>query len=518
MVLEMMTYFCYLQEDVIEAETKTNSALDDISSGLQTDNVSNQITDSKIKSDIDVIDKQGKQSVDMEPKEESYHVPDSILSTLQNTPVSEPEDDASTAPTDCITVLSPDPPLKVECELETVNDSANDMSHLTGEPTNDCQDSQDKPVVPVILEPKIAGSDSPYKTLGECELETDDDPTNDLTRETKNNQFDEPVSDCQDIPVVDALKPRSVDSDLLGQTLAACELETDSDPTSDPSREMENDQLDDHVSYSQDIPVVDVLKPRSVDSDSPGQTSAECEIETDSDPTNDPSREMDNDQLDEYASDSQDIPVVDDILEQRCAGSDSPEKKFGEIELKIENDPTNDLSQETKNNQIGEPVSDCQDLPVGDVLFEPRGAVGEPVKCVNSFVCVKDPLSDIGEQPTSDTFSNLLSEPANKQTDLFSDQPEDLFSEMLNDKVEQKSSVFSASLTDTCLETKNTIIAGPLSDDIVKPPSDIFSEDRVVEATSPTANSNSSSESLKRDDDEQDIFAGKSLFNVVHTV
>lgn len=400
---------------MIEAETKTNSAPDDISSGLRTD--SNPITDSIIKSDIDVIDKQGEQSIDMEPKEKSYQAPHSILLTPENT-VSEPEDDCNSPPidqsdsamhtlsaNDCITVLSSDPPVKalVECELKTVSDSANDMSHLTGEEINDCQDHQDKSVVDVILEPKNDNSDFPYKTLGECELETDDDPTND------------------------------------------------------------------------------------------------------------PSREMDNDQLDEYVGDSQDTPVVDVILEQGSIGSDSPDEKLGEFELKIDNILTNDLSPVIENNQIGEPVSDCQDLPVGDVLFEPRDAVGELLKSVNSLVCVKDPLSDIKEQPTCDNFSKL-SEPAKKQADLFSDQPDDLFSEMLNDKVEQQSSVFSASLTDACLEAKNTLIAGPLSDD---PPSDIFSKDCVAEVTSPTSNSDTFSESLKRDDDEQDIFTGNILSNIL---
>ncbi|XP_041964686.1 sorting nexin-1a isoform X3 [Alosa sapidissima] len=425
-------------EDVIGAEA--NNAPDDIFSELPTDNVINPLTDSIIKLDMDAIDKQGEQPVDIEPKEEPIKASDSILWTPQST-VSKPEDNVRT--------------------------------------------------------PLIVQTDSPGKILDECELETDSSTTYDLSRETEN-PIGEPVSDSQNIPVVDVLLEQgSANSDCPGKILNECELETDNGPTNDLSQETETKPTGEPVSDSQDIPVVDVLLEQgSAESDCPGKILDECELETDNGPTNDLSQETETKPTGEPVFDGQDIPVVDVLREQGSAESDCPGKILDECELETDNGPTNDLFQETETNPTSEPVSDGQDIPVVEVLLEQGSAVGE-----NSAVCVKEPLSDIREEPPCDNFSELLSEPASKQQrDLFGDPSDDLFSELLNGTDELQSS----DSTDICREAKNTLITGPLSDDLDNPPSDVLSEDCVMKVTSP--NSDSSSDSRTRDE-EQDIFA-----------
>ncbi|XP_041964685.1 sorting nexin-1a isoform X2 [Alosa sapidissima] len=442
-------------EDVIGAEA--NNAPDDIFSELPTDNVINPLTDSIIKLDMDAIDKQGEQPVDIEPKEEPIKASDSILWTPQST-VSKPEDNVRT-------------PLIVQSESV--------MHMLSADLINEFS------------------SDSPGKILDECELETDSSTTYDLSRETEN-PIGEPVSDSQNIPVVDVLLEQgSANSDCPGKILNECELETDNGPTNDLSQETETKPTGEPVSDSQDIPVVDVLLEQgSAESDCPGKILDECELETDNGPTNDLSQETETKPTGEPVFDGQDIPVVDVLREQGSAESDCPGKILDECELETDNGPTNDLFQETETNPTSEPVSDGQDIPVVEVLLEQGSAVGE-----NSAVCVKEPLSDIREEPPCDNFSELLSEPASKQQrDLFGDPSDDLFSELLNGTDELQSS----DSTDICREAKNTLITGPLSDDLDNPPSDVLSEDCVMKVTSP--NSDSSSDSRTRDE-EQDIFA-----------
>ncbi|XP_076158888.1 sorting nexin-1a isoform X2 [Alosa pseudoharengus] len=480
-------------EDVIGAEA--NNAPDDIFSELPTDNVINPLTDSIIKLDMDAIDKQGEQPVDIEPKEEPNKAPDSILWTPQST-VSKPEDNVRTP-----LIVETDSPGKIldECELETDNSTTYDLSRETENPIGEpVSDSQNIPVVDVLLEQGSANSDCPGKILNECELETDNGPTNDLSQETETKPTGEPVSDSQDIPVVDVLLEQgSAESDCPGKILDECELETDNGPTNDLSQETETKPTGEPVIDGQDIPVVDVLREQGrAESDCPGKILDECELETDNGPTNDLFQETETNPTGEPVSDSQDIPVVDVLREQGSAESDCPGKILDECELETDIGPTNDLSQETETNPTSEPVSDSQDIPVVEVLLEQGSAVGE-----NSAVCVKEPLSDIIEEPPCDNFSELLSEPASKQQrDLFGDSSDDLFSELLNGKDELQSS----DSTDICREAKNTLITGPLSDDLDNPPSDVLSEDCVMKVTSP--NSDSSSDSRTRDE-EQDIFA-----------
>ncbi|XP_062402899.1 sorting nexin-1a isoform X2 [Sardina pilchardus] len=441
-------------------------------------------------------------------------------------PVSESQDipavdvllDQASANSDC--------PGKIldECELETDNGPTNDLfqeteAKPTGEPVSE---SQDIPAVDVLLEEGNSESDCPGKILDECELETDNGPTNDLSQETEAKPTGEPVSESQDIPAVDVLlEEGNSESDCPGKILDECELETDNGPTNDLSQETEAKPTGEPVSESQDIPAVDVLLDQaSANSDCPGKILDECELKIDSSPTNDLSQETETKPTGEPVSESQDIPAVDVLLDQASANSDCPGKILDECELETDNGPTNDLFQETEAKPTGEPVSESQDIPVVDVLLEEGNSESdcpgkildecEPMVDVlldqgsavgeNSAVCLNEPLTDIRETPPCDNFLELLSEPASKQQrDLFSD-PDDLFSELLNGKNEPKSS----DSTDICREAKNTLITGPLGDDVDNPPSEILSEDCVMKVTSP--NSDSSSDSRTRDE-EQDIFA-----------
>ncbi|XP_031419746.1 sorting nexin-1a isoform X2 [Clupea harengus] len=514
----------YTLEDGIGPETDANNVPDDIFSGSPTGNVSNPIMDSVIKSDTDAINELDEQPFDTAPKEEPNEAPDNnSFWTPLGTDVSKPEDGGKN-------------PL--------MDPGESDMC------TPDQSSAED------FLSESVA------KPLAEWELETDSDPTNELTREAENDLIGEPVSDCEDIPVVDishesvsvvseplfkeplseVTEPPVCDDDvseLLSEPVSVVSEPLFKEPLSDVTEPPVCDDdfselLSEPVSDCEDIPVVDVISHESVSvvseplfkeplsdvteppvcddfsellSEPVSVVSEPLFKEPLSDVTEPPVCDDDfSELLSEPASDCKDIPVVDVIHESVSVDSviKSDTDAINELdEQPIDTAPKEEPNKAPDNNSFWTPLStDVTEPPVCDdfseLLSEPVSVVSEPL--------FKEPLSDVTEPPVcDDDFSELLSEPASKQHKaLFSDPPDDIFSEMLNCKDKQQSSVFSAASVDMlCLEAENAPITGPLSDDTKHPPSEC-----VMRPTSPAANPDSSSDSRPRDEEEeQDIFA-----------
>ncbi|KAL2094045.1 hypothetical protein ACEWY4_011357 [Coilia grayii] len=423
--------------------------------------VSNPISGFLDNADNEGIYKPVEEPADLGPKDEPNGAPENIFLTPQNTAVSNPQE--TNLPTDHSESLMhiPDGSSATDFEME--------------------------------LSPELSD---------EMELMTDLDITDELHQDD-NSITGELVSDSQDIPVTHvAHEPESIVSEPLGILNSMCSKELVSDITEQPagddllellSEPARTEQKDLFGDPPDDI-FSEVLQGKD-EQQNFGISAASEEDYPEAKTT--PIAEPLTDNVD--SSSSEDFPE-DPVMRLVSPETNPPDDLFSEM-LKSKDEQQNtaisaasqDICLEAKNALITEPltddmddssesVSDSQNIPVTHVLHEPESTVS--VSLVDSVMCAKEPLSDITERSVSDDLSEWLSEPAStEQEDLFGDPPDDTFSQIFEGKDEQQNSAISAASKDVCLETNNTPITEPSTDDL-----DTFAEEPSINLANQDAN------------------------------